>query len=303
MSLPTLDLAPDLRLLPLMTAVFAITTLLRALRLGLLLEPRPPWRPLLGIQCISFFAFTALPLRLGELVRPALLKVRLGVPLTESVAVSILERWLDAMGLLALLLVSGAGGGAEAPLRVGRQMLLGAAAAGLVGLVTLVIGGETLLGAIDRALVRLPAERRERLVTTLRSFARALGTLAHRPLMGLATLATTLTMWTLAVLQLAIALRAFGVEASAAVLTTTWASIVLTVMVATTPVNLGSFEAGGIGALVVQGVDATTAGAAVASLHAILFAHALAAGAAFAWLDGLPLLRPPPLNDLPPEPR
>lgn len=83
-----------------------IVHFLRASRWRFLIAPvkRVAFREVLWLNWIGFFAIFALPLRLGELARPALTKLRHGVPITVGFGTVAVERVLD--GLLTSLCVA-----------------------------------------------------------------------------------------------------------------------------------------------------------------------------------------------------
>jgi uncharacterized protein (TIRG00374 family) len=106
--LPSLD---DLRRVdPQLLGVYALVLLsmhfVRATRWRFLVAPVkadvPFWQGVL-INWVGFFAIFVLPLRIGELARPAVSKMRLGIPLSVGFGTVAVERVLD--GLLTSLCV------------------------------------------------------------------------------------------------------------------------------------------------------------------------------------------------------
>jgi uncharacterized protein (TIRG00374 family) len=75
------------------------THFFRASRWRFLAQPVKdvPFRESLLINWIGFFAIFALPLRLGELARPALSKMRQGIPLSVGLGTVAIERVLDGL--------------------------------------------------------------------------------------------------------------------------------------------------------------------------------------------------------------
>jgi glycosyltransferase 2 family protein len=89
-------------------ALLVVVQLCRALRWNNLLAPigvHVPWGPLLAISSVGFMAILALPARLGELVRPGLLRKR-GISASAALGTVAVERIVD--GLLVSLFVFGA---------------------------------------------------------------------------------------------------------------------------------------------------------------------------------------------------
>jgi uncharacterized protein (TIRG00374 family) len=72
-------------------------TVLRATRWRFLIEPvkKLPLRDVVLFNWIGFFAIFALPLRLGELARPAISKLRAGIPISAGLGTVAVERVLD----------------------------------------------------------------------------------------------------------------------------------------------------------------------------------------------------------------
>jgi glycosyltransferase 2 family protein len=79
---------------------------LRASRWRFLIAPvkRVPLRDVILLNWIGFFAIFALPLRLGELARPTLTKLRQGIPISVGFGTVAVERVID--GLLTSLCVA-----------------------------------------------------------------------------------------------------------------------------------------------------------------------------------------------------
>jgi uncharacterized membrane protein YbhN (UPF0104 family) len=74
-----------------------VVTLVRATRWRFLIAPvkRLPLREVVLVNWVGFFAIFALPLRLGELARPALSKLRSGIPVSVGLGTVAVERVLD----------------------------------------------------------------------------------------------------------------------------------------------------------------------------------------------------------------
>lgn len=86
--------------------MLGITHLVRATRWRFLIEPvkRVPMKEVIAINWIGFFAIFVMPLRLGELARPALSKMREGIPISAGVGTVAVERIVD--GLITSLCVA-----------------------------------------------------------------------------------------------------------------------------------------------------------------------------------------------------
>ncbi|MFW6066751.1 MAG: lysylphosphatidylglycerol synthase transmembrane domain-containing protein [Myxococcota bacterium] len=79
--------------------LLVLTHFLRAARWRLLVAPiKPlPVREVVALNWIGFFAIFALPLRLGEMVRPALTKLRNGIPVSAGLGTVAVERVVDGI--------------------------------------------------------------------------------------------------------------------------------------------------------------------------------------------------------------
>jgi uncharacterized protein (TIRG00374 family) len=87
-------------------AIFLLQQVLRAWRQQVLLEGVHPglrFRNSYAILCISFFFINTLPLRIGETLRPILLREREDVPLGAGFGMVFVERAIDFMAVLAML--------------------------------------------------------------------------------------------------------------------------------------------------------------------------------------------------------
>jgi len=88
--------------------IFLAQQALRAWRQQILVQavkPETTYRGNLSVLCMSFFCINSFPARLGELVRPALLLEKENVPLGAGFSVVFMERILDLMVALGVLLV------------------------------------------------------------------------------------------------------------------------------------------------------------------------------------------------------
>ena len=83
--------------------LFMIQQFMRAYRQYLLL-PKGTYKQQLMVLCIGFFFINTLPARLGEVVRPLLLKESVAVPLSSSFAMVFTERLLDLISAFVLAL-------------------------------------------------------------------------------------------------------------------------------------------------------------------------------------------------------
>jgi uncharacterized protein (TIRG00374 family) len=92
--------------IPVYGASLLLVHYFRASRWRFLIAPvkRLPLRDVVLLNWIGFFAIFALPLRLGELARPALTKLRHGIPISVGLGTVAVERVID--GLITSLCVA-----------------------------------------------------------------------------------------------------------------------------------------------------------------------------------------------------
>jgi uncharacterized protein (TIRG00374 family) len=93
-------------LLP-VAALFILTQIVRSLRWGVILSPIKAisQRALFPITSVGFMAIIVVPMRLGEIVRPYLINVKASVPLGSGIATILIERTMDLLVLLLVLIV------------------------------------------------------------------------------------------------------------------------------------------------------------------------------------------------------
>ena len=142
-------------------AVIAVSIgchVLRAERWRVLLRPVgdvPRW-PTIAATFIGFGANALLPLRLGEIVRPAFLARRVGIPLSATISSIVLERIFDTLLVIGCLLAVGLVYEVPPLLRQGAIVLGAVAGSGLVVLVLMARNRATAERLIRRVLDVLP---------------------------------------------------------------------------------------------------------------------------------------------------
>jgi hypothetical protein len=133
--------------------------LLRAWRWSFLLRPvaEAPTRRVIEAGLIGYLAILVLPLRMGELARPILLKRHAGVPVGVSLGTIAVDRVLDGVAVSAMLsaclfTVSSEAGPLVWPLRWVPAALFGT---GLIAVVVLLRRGDRTVRALGGRLGRL----------------------------------------------------------------------------------------------------------------------------------------------------
>jgi len=258
-------------------------------------------REALSATCIGFAATVLLPARAGEIVRPAVLSRRTGLPFAPALASIAVERLIDLVVVVLLFVVYALGGWAPAELSPeahGRLELLrsSAFAVGAVTLAAFAVLG--LLAARPRLAERalaplerlLPARFATRVTGLLRSFLGGLASIRTAEDAVVMTV-SSLAMWLLNALQFHAVLRAFGVVLPfpASFFVLTWAVLGLAVP---TPGGVGGYHAAVAYALTgFYGVAAAPAAATALVTHAVAFVPVTLAGIAFLAGSGLTLRR------------
>ncbi len=284
------------RLVP-MCALYLMTHMLRTWRLRLLLnQPIRYWR-LFSINSVGFLAINVIPLRLGEMVRPYLLAERENIPFGRGMAAIVLERLLDMLMLLGMLM--------------GLTLLVDLPADGLVietegGSVDVIAAGQRFAGAIvllgvlvGAALVSI-GEPATRLIEKLpmgglvagfvRKFRDGFGELIKAPGRLALLLAISVSVWGSTIGAVAVVMSAFpGIPVSLGSAWSTW-SITLSGMVALpTPGFFGAYELFCSTALRLWNVDDDLAKTFAVVLHLGMFGFTVGIGGVCLFIEGLSL--------------
>jgi uncharacterized protein (TIRG00374 family) len=96
--------------IPLAVTFYALGMLVRGLRCRILVSPDTPLGLLdaTSVVLLGYAANNVLPARLGELVRAGMLAERGAIPVAQALAITLLERILDAFVILGLTALAGA---------------------------------------------------------------------------------------------------------------------------------------------------------------------------------------------------
>lgn len=195
-----------------MIAVSVCCHVLRAERWRVLLRPVgnvPRW-PAIAATFIGFGSNAVLPLRLGELIRPAFLARRVGVSLSPTISSIVLERIFDT--LLVICCFLGVGLVYELPeyLRRGAPILGVGAAGGLVVLVLAERHRALAERAIRGVLGILPERVREPLWSVAEGLLHGLGGVADLRIVAL-VLVYSVVLWALITLTYTLSFLALDV--------------------------------------------------------------------------------------------
>ncbi|MCK6530653.1 flippase-like domain-containing protein [Myxococcota bacterium] len=271
----------------------------RALRFGVLVGRTAPVRPrdVATASGIGFLAMDALPMRLGELVRPWLL-ARRGVPFAATLGVVAAERLLDLAFVVPAVLAVAAfasipptavdiGEHAFDAVDLSRGLLAGVAVPGALVLGAVLASGPSLPGRVRPLLAPLPPPLAGRALATLQSLAAGLGTLRHMPTLALAASLTAL-VWAGNAASLHLLVAAVDGPASPWAGPVMLSACFLFMLIPPPPLQLGLLEAAVVAGATLLGLERAPAVAAAAILRAShLGVLCAAAAAAMAW-EGVP---------------
>jgi uncharacterized protein (TIRG00374 family) len=243
---------------------------------------------LLSAVGVGFLAVNVVPMRLGEFVRPYLLDRYADVPFGAGLAATVLERVLDVLALLALLLLAtqfadlppGALeiGGVDVIATAQRSLgvLLVVVSAGVV--VTLVLG-ERAVRAISSIVERVAppiAPRIERLGLT---FVNGFRSVLSARLRGLVAIVSTVGIWAITAVSLWLMMTGFAdLDPTLDRVLLNFAGAATAVATIPTPGFFGAYELGSTAALALTGVDRSIAGTFGVAMHLVLFTHVVVTG-------------------------
>lgn len=267
--------------LPLLLVALAANHALRIFRLGVLLGPDTPVRGLVLTSLVGFVAITLLPLRLGELARPALL-AREGVPIYRTVAALVVERLLDLIVLLILL------GWVGLAIPLGTVWVVDGIDLVAVGQRTVaVVALGALLALVGVGLVGTAVHHVPIVGVPLARLAAAIRELGRAPLRGLGAIGFTLALWVSNVGYVQAGLLCFeALPASISSATLTFVAIITGVTVLPTPGFFGSYEAAAVVGLSSLGASPAPAAAFALFLHLAYTVFTVAVGLPALWALG-----------------
>lgn len=242
----------DFRLLLLAVAVTTATFPVRAIRWRFFLapaQPDSPFRSRFAAVCIGFMANNLLPARVGEVARAYSYSRLEPVSVATAIATLVVERFLDGVAILLLLVVALSSPGfpaGELPAGLvagirGISLVLSAVLAAALLLLVFPRGS---LGIIERlARAMLPSGIAGAAVDFAENIVTGLASLRGWRLM-LPAFAWSLGLWALQSLSFWIGFLAFGIDLSYSAALLTNAAIAFAVVIPSAPGFVGSFHAG-----------------------------------------------------------
>lgn len=250
--------AADYVLLGGAVAVATFGFVIRAWRWKVLLRPLrrdTAFRPRFASVSIGFMANNLLPLRVGEFARAYALSRLEAVTASGAFASLVVERFLDAVVILLLLLVAvglpSFPSGVlltEGPLGAGIRAAVAILALMVVVLFALLLWPRRVVELSERLTRFLPARLGRPLTSSLEAFLDGLEILRNPLLLALA-LAWTVVLWTWQCLAFWLGFRAFGIHVGFGPALLVNATTAFGAAVPSAPAFFGTFHAGAVAGL------------------------------------------------------
>jgi uncharacterized membrane protein YbhN (UPF0104 family) len=233
-----------------------------------------------NVVVVGYASNNVFPARLGEFVRAGMLAERTGMPLSQALAITFIERLLDGIAILGLLVVGTLSlvvhaGWIWNVARAGA-LIFGAALAGVF--VAVGFPG-AVLSAASRLSARFGPKVRDRAITLAMSVTAA-GASLRRPRDAVAIGGYSLVVWVLESLMFACVLPVFGMKIALAPSLVAMSVTNLGILVPSSPGFIGSFHFFCAQALMSQGVARPTAMGYALVVHLAFFVPVTLWGAA-----------------------
>lgn len=249
-------------------------------------------RRLYPVLAIGYMANNLLPGRVGELSRAYLVGRREHLSGSTVLASVVIERLLDGLTVLLLLL------GTLALVPATRTpdswiTLLARVAAvtfgvAIVGCVALIVAPSFWLKLVGQVARRLPNGLGGLVLRLVDRFIAGFAVLGDPALLA-QTVALSVAIWAVGALAYFLVAAAFGFHLTLVGAVAAICIVNLATAVPQAPAGLGAFEAAAEGALVLLGAESTQAFGITVVLHAVLFFPVVVVGLAFLWKADLSL--------------
>jgi len=239
----------------------------RTIRWGLLVRPlgQPSRRAVFSAASVGIPAAMFLPLRLGEFVRPVMIR-RAGVPFASGLASVVVERAADGLtnvGLFFALLSLLPETAVVAPeIRIGAKIALGVFGGACIVLVLVGLARQRALSIISQILDPFSKPFSKKITDLLATFLTGLRPLVQ-PGRGLAFIALTITYWALNGYVTWELICSYGIDVPLLAGPFTVSVLVFAVMVPAGPAFIGPMQAGfkaGLAAYAVSATDSLVVG-------------------------------------------
>lgn len=274
--------------------VYFLDLLLRSARWQVLLTQtrRIPIARLYPILAIGYMANNLLPGRVGELSRAYLIGRREQMSGSTVLASVVVERLLDGITVLFLLLATIAvlpqTRAPDSWVLVLAQLAAITFGVAVVGSAALIVAPGFWLAGFERIARRFPGRTSDLAVRLVDRFIVGFAVLGD-PALLVRTILLSAAIWVVGAVTYLLVSAAFGISLSLVAAIATICVVNLATAVPQAPAGLGAFEAAAEGALVLLGVDSTTAFGITVVLHAVLFFPVVAVGLACLWRTDLSL--------------
>ena len=231
----------------------------------------------IGYACNNVF-----PARLGELARAGMMSERTGIPYTQSLAITLIERLLDAATILLYLLVASALLPPTLVAKTIERATLLILAPALVGLGVVALAPRALIAMTSRATARMP-RLHDRAVTFTSRICQVAGIL-RRPRAALAAVALSLVVWLCESGLFVLLLPSFAMRPSLPVGMFTMSLTNLGILAPSTPGYVGPFHFFVVKALTSLGVESARAFGFAVLVHLTFYLPITAwGGAVITW--------------------
>jgi hypothetical protein len=234
-----------------------ISYYVRAQRWRVLLRPvaEVPFYPALSATVVGFGATMVMPLRVGELVRPALLGRRVGIRMSAAISSVVLERLFDMLLVILCFLPVGLLYPIPAYLKRTAAVLAILASAGFIVLLVVQRNHARARAMLDWLLARVPTRLARRLRPVAEGFLDGLGGLADGWTV-VVVLAYSAYLWGVITLTYLFALLALDIAVPSLVATSLATMVIVAafVFLPQAPGFVGTWQAGCVLALGLFGV-------------------------------------------------
>ncbi|RMF98479.1 MAG: UPF0104 family protein [Candidatus Schekmanbacteria bacterium] len=260
-----------------MFALSVILQLFKSLRWKLILNPikRIRLAMVYYVHCIGFMGINILPFRLGDLLRPYLMAKQEKLPISTSLATTVVERILDA-GTLFIFIVFAI---IYAPLpqnviESGKDALVGIVV--LIGVFIIILWkGRTFLAKMTSNKLLAPFQ--EKILNLFDSFKKGFDIMPDKRAVVLASV-ISLFFWVIPVFNTYLLFFAFDLKLPLTAALTAFIIISIGIMIPSAPGFIGNFQYFCIIALSLYGIEKSEALAFSIILHSVQFFATLGQG-------------------------
>ncbi len=271
--------------LPLAVGTYLVGQIMRGVRCRLLVwqQARLSYATATNIVVVGYAVNNILPFRLGEFARAGMLAERTGLPYAQSLAITFLERVLDALVILGLFAL----GLAFLPATtwgVSLALPVAVVVGGVAVIITVIaLSPHNVTAVVSRLTGVLPAKVHDRIVALVAQVSAGFACIQSAgTLVGILIL--SVVVWVLECGLFLFAMMCFGLEVNLPLVAFAMAATNLFVLLPAFPGHVGTFDLAAKTALVTFGVAASSAlGVAVVAHLAFYVPVTLWGVAAMAW--------------------